>query len=180
MTRPCPSLWVCFAEQIMVDQTPETAPAARAVGMLLAPVVACLRGDDEGFGMLVEGALDDGAIRPALRAAPTVARVYLRLAPPPDGSQHIVHTYVDAAQERFDGDAVRVGAECLAVAQAPERVAAIAFSVFTQAALERGEHLALEGAIASVWWAASESARLRSVDPIEEAAAICRYVARVA
>src|SRR5262249_592992 len=145
---------------------------------------ACLRGDGQGFDVLVGGALDEGALRPALRAAPTVARVYLQLAPPPDGSQHIVRTYIDAARERFDDEAVTVGAQCLAVARAPEQMeeamARIAMSVFTQAALECGEQLALEGAIASVWWAAFESARLRDVDPIEEAAAICRYVARVA
>jgi hypothetical protein len=167
----------------MVDQAPETGPAARAVGTLLSSVVACLRGDDEGFVVLLEGAVDDGAVRPAVRAAPTVARVYLRLAPPPDGSTHIVRSYVDGARERFDEDIVAVGAECLAVAQAPERIesaSGIAVTVFTQAALERGERYALEGAIASVWWAASESARLRAVDPIEEAAAVCRYAARVA
>jgi hypothetical protein len=152
--------------------------------MLLAPVVACLRGDDEGYFVLVDGALDDHSVRPAVRAAPTVARVYLRLAPPPDGSSQIVRTYVDAASERFERDAVALGAECLAVAQAPEQLgealASMAATVFTQAALERGERHALEGAIASVWWAAYESARLRDVDPIEEAAAVCRYVARVA
>jgi hypothetical protein len=168
----------------MVDQAPETGLAARAVGTLLAPVVACLRGDDEGFGVLVDGALHDGAIRPAVRAAPTVARVYLRLAPPPDGSAQIVRSYAGAARAHFDDDAVVLGAECLAVAQAPEHVAeqldGIAAAVFACAALERGERHALEGAIASVWWAAYESARLRAVDPIEEAAAICRYVARVA
>jgi hypothetical protein len=168
----------------MVDQAPETGPAARAVGTLLSSVVACLRGDDEGLVVLLDGAIDDGAVRPAVRAAPTVARVYLRLAPPPDGSTQIVRSYVEGARERFDHDVVAVGAECLAVAQAPERIdesiAGIAVTVFTQAALERGERYALEGAIASVWWAASESARLRAVDPIEEAAAVCRYAARVA
>jgi hypothetical protein len=168
----------------MVDQAPETGPAARAVGTLLAPVVAFLRGDEQGFGVLVGAALDDGGVRPAVRAAPTVARVYLRLAPPPDGSSQIVRTYVEAARDVFDGDAVALGAECLAVAQAPEHVAeplaSMAITVFTHAALEHGERRALEGAIASVWWAAHESARLRDVDPVEEAAAICRYVARVA
>jgi hypothetical protein len=168
----------------MVNQDPEDGPAARAVGMLLAPVVACLRGDDEGYSVLVDVALDEGGVRSAVRAAPTVARVYLRLAPPPDGSAQIVRTYVTAARERFERDAVALGAECLAVAQAPEQfgepMATIAVTVFTQTALERGERHALEGAIASVWWAAYESARLRAVDPIEEAAAVCRYAARVA
>jgi hypothetical protein len=168
----------------MVHEAPETGPAARAVGTLLAPVVACLRGDDDGYVVLVDGALGDGAVRPAVRAAPTVARVYLRLAPPPDGSAQIVRTYADAARERFAGPVVSLGAECLAVAQAPEQLgeslATIAATVFTQAALERGERTALEGVIASLWWVAQESARLREVDPIEEAAAVCRYAARVA
>ena len=47
-------------------------------------------------------------------------------------------------------------------------------------ALSHGDRHALEGAVASCWWCARESARLRDVDPIAEAAAICRYVARVA
>jgi hypothetical protein len=168
----------------MVDQAPETGPAARAVGTLLAPVVACLRGDDEGYLLLLDDAIDDGAVRSAVRAAPTVARVYLRLAPPPDGSTQIVRTYADAARERFEHEAVALGAECLAVAHAPDQLgdplASIAVTVFTRVALGRGARPALEGAISSVWWAASESARLRDVDPIEEAAAICRYAARVA
>jgi hypothetical protein len=167
-----------------VDQAPDTAPAARAVGTLLAPVVACLRGDEQGFGVLVDGALSDGAVRPAVRAAPTVARVYLALAPPPEGSEQIVRTYVDAAREYFEGDVVTLGAQCLAVANAREGAEAsfrsVAVSVFTHVAMEHGERQALEGAVASVWWAAFESARLRDVDPIEEAAAVCRYVARVA
>ena len=157
-----------------------TEPAAQAVGALLAPVVACLRGDDEGYAVLLDGTLDDRAVEPALHAAPRVTRVYLRLAPPPDGSAHIVESYDDAARERFQRDAVTLGAECLSVAQAPEEIVTVAVSVFTIAALDHGERDALEGAVASVWWAASESARLRAVDPIEEAAAICRYVARVA
>jgi hypothetical protein len=168
----------------MVDQAPETGPAARAVGTLLAPVVACLRGDDEGYSVLLDGAVDDGAVRPAVRAAPTVARVYLRLAPPPDGSSQIVRTFLDAARDRFETGAVALGAECLAVARAPEEIgdslASMAATVFTHAALEHGERDAFAGVVASVWWAAFESARLRDVDPIEEAAAVCRYVARVA
>ncbi len=147
-------------------------------------MVARLRGDDGGYAVLVDGALDDGAVRPAVRAAPTVARIYLKLAPPPDGEAQILATYVDAARAWFEREAVSVGAECLAVARAHEEIgetlASLAFSVFTQAALEHGERPALEGVVASVWWAAAESARLREVDPIEEAAAICRYVARVA
>jgi hypothetical protein len=168
----------------MVEGADRSVPAARAVGTLLAPVVACLRGDDRGYLVLLDGALDEGVIRPAVRAAPTVARVYLQLAPPPDGERAILQSYGDAARERFDDDAVTLGAECLAVAGAPDRMsgelATIALSVFTQDALVRGERSAFEGAVASVWWAAFESARLRAVDPIEEVAAICRYVARVA
>jgi hypothetical protein len=168
----------------MVEGADHTGPAARAVGTLLAPVVACLRGDERGYLVLLAGALDDGSIRPAVRAAPTVARVYLQLAPPPDGQDTILRSYDDAARERFDEDTVSLGAKCLAVARAPEHLtgdlATVALSVFTHVALERGERFALEGAVASVWWAAYERARLRDVDPIEEAAAICRYVARVA
>src|SRR4051812_26631715 len=164
----------------MDGHTPDSGPAARAVGALLAPVVACLRGDDEGYALLLDGALEDHAIGPALHAAPKVTRVYLRLAPPPDGSSQIVRTYLDAARERFEAEIVRVGAQCLAVAGVNEDVADVAGAVFTQVALEQGERSALEGAIASVWWAAAESARLRDVDPIEEAAAVCRYAARVA
>src|SRR3954451_18174540 len=153
----------------MVDQAPETGPAARAVGTLLAPVVACLRGDDEGYVVLLDGALDDGAVRPAVRAAPAVARVYLRLAPEPDGSGQILRTFVDAARERFETGAVALGAECLAVAQAApdqlgEALASVTATVFPHAALEHGERFAFGGAVASGGWAAFESARLRDVD----------------
>jgi hypothetical protein len=164
----------------MNGKAPDPGPAARAVGTLLAPVVACLRGDDKGFLVLLDGAVEDGSVDPAVRAAPKVTRVYLQLAPPPEGSQHIVHTYLDAARERFDHDIVRVGAHCLAVADAAEDLVGLGGAVFHHLAMEHGERSALEGAIASVWWAAAESARLRDVDPIEEAAAICRYAARVA
>jgi hypothetical protein len=176
--------WVCSPKEEAVDQAPDTGPVARAVGTLLAPVVACLRGDGEGYGVLVDGALSDGVVRSAVCAAPTVARVYLALAPPPGGPEQIVRTYADAAREHFEGDVVSLGAQCLAIAHAHQGVEAsftsVAVSVFTQLALEHGERHALEGAVASVWWAAFESARLRDVDPIEEAAAVCRYVARVA
>jgi hypothetical protein len=46
--------------------------------------------------------------------------------------------------------------------------------------LTHGERRALEGAVACCWWCAQHSARKRHVDPVEEAAAICRYLARVA
>jgi hypothetical protein len=164
----------------MNGQAHASGPAARAVGTLLAPVVACLRGDDEGYALLVGGALEDGTAEPAVRAAPKVARVYLQLAPPPDGSQHIVHTYLDAARERFERGVVRLGAHCLAVADTADELAGLGGAVFHHLAMEHGERSAFEGAVASVWWAAGESARLRDVDPIEEAAVICRYAARVA
>jgi hypothetical protein len=163
-----------------------TSQAARAVGTLLAPVVACLRDDVEGYGVLVEAVLEvDVSVGEVVRAAPTVTRVYLRLAPPPGGARTIVDSYDAAARERFaDDDVVSLGHECLHVATAIERVphplAELAKDVFVREALDHGDEHALEGAVASVWWAAYLSARLRGVDPIEEAAAICRYVARVA
>lgn len=160
--------------------SPDPVPAAVAVGTLLAPVVACLRGDDEGVGVLLDGACDDGTVGSVLRAAPSVVRVYLRLAPPPDGADHIVAGYAQGVRERFDGAALTVGAECLEVARVPAPIAAIAKAVFADVALEHGERCALEGAVASCWWCAQLSAALRGVDPVEETAAICRYLARVA
>ena len=47
-------------------------------------------------------------------------------------------------------------------------------------ALDHGPWCALAGAVATCWWCASEGAASRGHDPIEEAAAICRYLARVA
>jgi hypothetical protein len=164
----------------MVDEAPDPLPAARAVGTLLAPVVARLRGDDEGYDVLLAGAIEDGGVPEAVCAAPKVARVYLRLAPPPDGSSHIVHGFAGFAGGRFPDEIATLGAECLAIARVPREVGDVALVVFGRLALEHGERSALEGAIASVWWAASESARMRAVDPIEETAAICRYLARVA
>ncbi|GIU88308.1 MAG: hypothetical protein KatS3mg009_2823 [Acidimicrobiia bacterium] len=161
---------------------PEPVPPAVAVGTLLAPVVACLRGDDEGLGVLVGGACDDGVAAAAVRAAPAVARVYLRLAPPPDGAGQILGGYLDAARRRFaDPEVVKVGAECLQVARVEAApLAPIAEAVFADLAFEHGERCALEGAIASCWWCARRSAEMRGNDPVEEAAAICRYLARVA
>jgi len=156
-------------------------PAANAVGALLAPVVACLRGDDHGFDVLVDGTCDDGYVGPIVASAPAVARVYLRLAPPPDGAERIATTFAEAALERFrDRDIVSLGAECLEVARVHAPLADIAERVFVSNALDHGDRCALEGAIASCWWCALTSAQLRGVDPIEEAAAICRYVVRVA
>jgi hypothetical protein len=159
----------------------EPLEAARSVGALLAPVVACLRGDREGLRVLLASAHEEGSVAGVVRAAPAVARVYLRLAPPPDGAGHIVADFPDAALERFHrAELVELGLECLHVARVAEPVEAIARSVFVHDALEHGEDVALAGAVVTCWWCAAESARMRAVDPIEEAAAICRYTARVA
>ncbi len=159
----------------------EPLKAARAVGALLAPVVACLRGDREGMRVLLATAHENLDVAEVVRAAPAVARVYLRLAPPPGGAEHIVTDFPDAALERFRrAELVELGVECLHVARVSEPVEAIARSVFVRDALEHGEGVALAGAVVTCWWCAAESARMRSIDPIEEAAAICRYAARVA
>jgi hypothetical protein len=169
-----------------VDRAGGTSSAARAVGSLLAPVVACLRDDRDGYGVLVEATLEDDAVLGGVvRAAPAVARIYLRLAPPPGGAQTIVDSYDSAARTRFrDDDVVSLGHECLqvasAIARVPQPLAEIAKDVFVREARDHGDEHALEGAVASVWWSAYLSARLRGVDPVEEAAAICRYAARVA
>ena len=106
-------------------------PAARAVGALLAPVVACLRGDDDGVGILLDGACEDGAVAAAVRAAPAVVRVYLRLAPPPDGADRILTGYGSGALDRFhDREIVTLGAECLEVARVDPALAPIAEAVF--------------------------------------------------
>jgi hypothetical protein len=160
---------------------PDPTDAARAVGALLAPVVACLRGDDEGVRVLLDDTCDSGAAADAVRAAPAIVRVYLRLAPPPDGADGIVREFPDAAIERFgDRELVTLGVECLHVARVPEPVEGIARAVFVDDAMTHGDMHALEGAVASCWWCALSSARMRDVDPIAEAAAICRYIARVA
>jgi hypothetical protein len=164
-----------------MDVSPEPLDAARAVGALIAPVVACLRGDDDGVRVLLDGACDEGAVADVVRAAPAVARVYLRLAPPPGGADRIVAGFPDAALERFREPAlVQLGMECLHVARVARQVDAIARAVFVNEALDHGARVALEGAVATCWWCALLSARMRDVDPVEEAAAICRYVARVA
>ncbi len=159
----------------------EQPDAAWAVGALLAPVVACLRGDDEGVRLLLDDTCESGVVADAVRAAPAVVRVYLRLAPPPDCVDGIVREFPNAAAERFgDAGLVTVGLECLHAARVPEPVRDLARAVFVDDAMSHGDRHALEGAIASCWWCARESARLRDIDPIAEAAAICRYVARVA
>jgi hypothetical protein len=155
--------------------------AARAVGALLAPVVACLRGDDVGLRLLLDDTCDSGGVPDAIRAAPAIVRVYLRLAPPPDGADEIVRDFPSAAIGRFgDPEVVSLGVECLHVARVPGAVEVLARSVFVDDAMAHGDLQALEGAVASCWWCALRSAGLRDVDPIVEAAAICRYVARVA
>ncbi len=106
---------------------PELPDAARAVGALIAPVVACLRGDDEGLRLLLDDTCEAGAASASVRAAPAVARIYLRLAPPPDGAAGIVREFPHAAIERFgDPELVTLGVECLHVARVPNPVEGIA------------------------------------------------------
>jgi hypothetical protein len=167
--------------EMSISPVPEHSDAARAVGALLAPVVACLRGDDEGVRVLLDDTCESGVVAGAVRAAPAVARVYLRLAPPPDGAQDIVRQFPRAAIERFgDPELVSLGVECLHVARVSGAVETIARAVFVDDAMTHGDRHALEGAVATCWWCALQSAHMRDVDPIAEAAAICRYVARVA
>jgi hypothetical protein len=164
-----------------MDRHAEPLDPARAVGALIAPVVACLRGDDQGVKVLLEDACEQGTAGQVVAAAPAVARVYLRLAPPPDGAQKIVTEFPGAAIERFrEPELVTLGLELLHVARVPAAVEAIARAVFVGDALEHGEREALAGAVACCWWCALNSSQMRAVDPITEAAAICRYVARVA
>ncbi len=164
-----------------IRPVPEAPDAARAVGALIAPVVACLRGDDEGVSILLADTREAGDASAVVRAAPAIVRVYLRLAPPPDSADGIVREFPGAAIERFgDPDVVALGVECLHVARVPEPIENLAREVFVDDALTHGDRHALESAVASCWWCALQSARLRDVDPIAEAAAICRYVARVA
>jgi hypothetical protein len=168
-------------KEMSISSVPDLPDAARAVGTLIAPVVACLRGDDEGVRYLLDDSCESGSATVAVRAAPAVARVYLRLAPPPDGADGIVRGFPQAAIERFgEADLVALGVECLHVARVPPPVEDIARAVFVDDAMAHGERDALKGAIASCWWCALQSARLRDVDPVAEAAAICRYIARVA
>ncbi len=164
---------------------PGSVAPAEAVGRLLAPVVATLRGDDEGFALLIGAALGDGVAGQLVAVAPRVTRVYLHLAPPPDGADEIVRSFAPAAATMFDDDEiVAVGAECLHAAHAVERLGdsfgTIIEVAFVADALDHDEFHALEGAVAAVWWAAMSSASMRGSDPIEEAAAVCRYAARLA
>jgi hypothetical protein len=165
----------------MMAASDDAGSAARTVGALIAPVVACLRDDAEGVRVLLDDLADRIPVARVVQAAPAVARVYLRLAPPPGGADRIVGEFPEAALERFgQPELVQLGVECLHVARLADPVERIARAVFVHDALDHGPRTALEGAIATCWWCARESARMRSVDPIEEAAAICRYVARVA
>jgi hypothetical protein len=155
--------------------------AAQVVGALIAPVVACLRGDDDAVEVLLDAACEQGATKMVVHAAPAVARVYLRLAPAPGDAERIVGEYPLAALDRFHEPAlVQLGLECLHVARVHAAVDGIARAIFVHDALDHGERVALAGAVATCWWCALRSAHLRDVDPIAEAAAICRYVARVA
>ncbi len=138
----------------------ELPDAARAVGALLAPVVACLRGDDEGVRVLLDDTCEAGAAAVAVRAVPAIVRVYLRLAPPPDSAEGIVRDFPDAAIERFgDPELVSLGVECLHVARVPEPIENLARAVFVDDALTHGDHHALQGAIVSCWWCALSSVR---------------------
>jgi hypothetical protein len=140
--------------------------AARTVGALIAPVVACLRDDAEGVQVLLDDVRERVDVATVVHAAPAVARV---------------SAFPDGVRERFrDPALVELGVECLHVARVAEPVEGIARAVFVHEALDHGESIALHGAVATCWWCALLSARMRDVDPIEEAAAICRYVARVA
>ena len=111
------------------DRRPdEPVPAAVAVGALLAPVVACLRGDDDGVADAVRGRLRGRhGRRPRSRPHRPSCRVYLRLAPPPHGADRILTGYVAGALDRFgDREVVAIGAECLEVARADAAIAPIA------------------------------------------------------
>src|ERR1700690_539651 len=119
-----------------IRSEPELPDAARAVGALLAPVVACLRGDDEGVRLLLDDTCDAGAAADAVRAAPAITRVYLRLAPPPDGADDIVREFPHAAIERFgDPQLVALGLECLHVARVPDQVENLARGALVDDAL---------------------------------------------
>ena len=169
-------------KEMSIRPVPELPDAARAVGALIAPVVACLRGDDEGVRILLDdtcesGRRRDGRAAPRPRSCASTSASRRRPTAPTD----IVREFPDAAIERFgDRELVTLGVECLHVARVPEPVESIARAVFVDDAMAHGDRHALEGAIATCWWCALQSARLRDVDPIAEAAAICRYVARVA
>jgi hypothetical protein len=159
----------------------EPAEPAAVVGALIAPVVACLRDDEDAVRILLDDLPGRLPIADVLNAAPAVARVYLRLAPPPGGAEEIVHAFPNAARARFHDPAlVELGRECLHVARVDDAIGDVARALFVEDALDHGTRVALESAVATCWWCALSSARMRVVDPVEEAAAICRYLARVA
>jgi hypothetical protein len=161
--------------------TPASGPAAQSVGALIAPVVACLRDDREGMRVLLDDVSERLTVADVVRAAPAIARVYLRLAPPPGGAAEIVDAFPDAALAEFgEPELVQLGVGCLHVARVADAVETLARAVFVSDALEHGDRCALESAVVTCWWCALTSARMRDVDPIAEAAAICQYVARVA
>ena len=159
----------------------EPVDPAAVVGALIAPVVACLREDADGVRILLDDLPGRVPVTKVLGAAPAVARVYLRLAPPPGGAEQIVQEFPDAVLDRFrEPELVELGRECLHVARVSDAVNDLARVVFVQDALDHGTRVALESAVVTCWWCALSSARMRVVDPIEEASAICRYLARVA
>ncbi len=157
-------------------------PAPAAIGALLAPVVACLRGDDNGVRDAVRGRLRgrDGPRRAASRTRRGAGLPAPRApaATAPTASSRATSA---GALDRFgDREVVAIGAECLEVARADAALAPIANAVFVDAALDHGRWCALVGAVASCWWCAERGAALRGTDAVEETAAICRYLASVA
>ena len=161
------------------EPRPRVAARSAAVGALIAPVVACLRGDDEGVRILIDDACEEGA---AAEVGACRARGRARL--PPIGA---------AARRRASGSSTRTptprsnastirksspSAPSACTSRGSRRRSSRwrAPSSSTDA-LDHGDQCALVGAVASCWWCAFLSARLRAVDPIEEAAAICRYIA---
>ena len=71
-----------------ISPEPDHPDAARAVGALLAPVVACLRGDDEGVRLLLDDTCESGAVggrrpRPRLRSCACISASHRRPTAPP-------------------------------------------------------------------------------------------------
>ena len=144
-------------------------PVAVAVGALLAPVVACLRGDDDGVRVLFDGACEDGTIAAALRAAPAVARVYLRTRAAARRRRPHPRPATSAARSTASATARSSrSAPSASRSHGPTRRSRrVAEAVFVDAALEHGRWTALVGAVASCWWCAEPVRALRGTDPVE-------------
>ena len=96
--------------------------------------------------MLLDDVRERLPVADVVRAAPAVARVYLRLAPPPDGAEHIVSDFPEAALERFhEPELVQLGLECLHVARVNAAIENVARTVFVHDALDHGEAVARGG-----------------------------------